>query len=110
MYRKRDHASGRQSPGTHRILIGSFCIKSFFILIELSLGIAFGVTEHKNDSNKSAILEWIIALVFIFCESILSVCLTWWILANIFQMSGLIYWTFYLQSRPRTVANAVSPK
>lgn len=72
LYRKHEHQSGVQTHHQHRILIVSFAIKLIFIVIEMSLAIAFGVTEYHGSYNKSAILEWIVALVYIFCESTAS--------------------------------------
>ncbi|KAK7731527.1 hypothetical protein SLS53_008767 [Cytospora paraplurivora] len=66
LYRKHEHQSGVQTHHQHRILITSFVVKLIFILIEMSLAIAFGVTEYHGYYNKSAILEWIVALVYIF--------------------------------------------
>ncbi|KUI57279.1 Protein SFK1 [Cytospora mali] len=66
IYRKRDHMAGLQTHDQHRILIASFCVKLAFILIELGLAIAFGVTEYRGNYNASAIIEWILALVYIF--------------------------------------------
>lgn len=43
-----------------------------FILMELGLAIAFGITEYRGEYNKSAIVEWVLALIYIFCESALS--------------------------------------
>ena len=50
----------------HRILRGSFWMKLAFIFIEIILGIAFGATQYTNYYNVSAVLEWIIALIYIF--------------------------------------------
>lgn len=61
--------SGSGSHRQHRILMVSFCIKLVFIVMELGLAIAFGVTEYRKDYDKSAIIEWILALVYIFCKS-----------------------------------------
>ncbi|KAK4561079.1 hypothetical protein LTR86_005034 [Recurvomyces mirabilis] len=49
----------------HRILRISFWIKLTFIFIELALAIAFGVLQYQQHYNKSAILEWIISLIYI---------------------------------------------
>ncbi|KAF2757094.1 hypothetical protein EJ05DRAFT_477320 [Pseudovirgaria hyperparasitica] len=50
----------------HRILRISFWIKLSFILLELALAIAFGVTQNQAQWNAAAILEWIIALIYTF--------------------------------------------
>lgn len=54
------------------MLLASFFTKLFFIVVEVSLAVAFGATEYTGLYNISAILEWIVALVYIFCESIYS--------------------------------------
>lgn len=64
--RKHDHSSGLQTHRQHRIVLASFCLKLLFILMELGLAISFGITEYRGDYNKSAIVEWILALIFIF--------------------------------------------
>ncbi|KAF4631028.1 hypothetical protein G7Y89_g7111 [Cudoniella acicularis] len=50
----------------HKILRLSFWIKLSFILIEVVLAIAFGVTNFKKTYNAAAVLEWSIAFIFIF--------------------------------------------
>lgn len=50
----------------HRILRSSFWMKLAFIIIELALAVAFGVTQYQSHYNVSAILEWIISLIYIF--------------------------------------------
>ncbi|KAJ9212262.1 hypothetical protein DTO166G4_6206 [Paecilomyces variotii] len=53
--------------GQHRILFASFWIKLSFIVIEVALAIGFGVChQHPDRRNASAVLEWVIALVFTF--------------------------------------------
>lgn len=43
----------------HRILFASFVMKATFIVVEIALAIAFGVTgRHKNQRNVSSVLEW----------------------------------------------------
>lgn len=69
VYRRREHAAGVQSHKGHRILLTSFVMKLGFIVVELSLAVAFGVTEYTGRYNLSAILEWVVALLYIFCES-----------------------------------------
>jgi uncharacterized membrane protein len=49
-----------------KILRASFWIKLCFILTEIALAIAFGVTQRTSHYNVGAILEWVIALVFTF--------------------------------------------
>lgn len=49
-----------------RILRASFWIKLVFIIVELGLAIGFGVTEYYSEWNVSAVLEWTIALIYIF--------------------------------------------
>ncbi|PGH07645.1 proteasome component ECM29 [Blastomyces parvus] len=50
----------------HTILAVSFWIKLVFILLEVALAIAFGVTGQRNMKNQAAVLEWIIAYIFTF--------------------------------------------
>ncbi|KAF1845768.1 uncharacterized protein K460DRAFT_312518 [Cucurbitaria berberidis CBS 394.84] len=54
----------------HSVLRISFWIKLFFIIAEIFLAIAFGVTSKKHIYNVAAILEWIVS--FIFCFYVLS--------------------------------------
>jgi hypothetical protein len=37
-----------------------------FILVELSLAIAFGVLSDKNHYNRAAVIEWIISFIYTF--------------------------------------------
>lgn len=67
--RRKEHQMGLESHKGHRLLLASFIIKLCFIVVELALAISFGVTEYTGLYNKSAILEWIVALLYIFCES-----------------------------------------
>jgi len=48
------------------VLRVSFYIKLLFILVEVGLAIAFGVTQHLDEWNSAAIIEWTIALIFTF--------------------------------------------
>jgi len=41
-------------------------VKLAFILIEVSLAIAFGTCQRQGKYNIAAIIEWVIALVFTF--------------------------------------------
>jgi len=50
----------------HSILRYSFWVKLTFILVELALAIAFGVTQKKKMWNTAAVLEWVIAFIFFF--------------------------------------------
>lgn len=50
----------------HSILRYSFWVKLAFILLELALAIAFGVTQRKKMWNTAAILEWVIAFIYFF--------------------------------------------
>ncbi|EEQ88670.2 suppressor Sfk1 [Blastomyces dermatitidis ER-3] len=50
----------------HTILAASFWIKLVFILVELALAVAFGVTGQQGMKNQAAVLEWIIAYIFTF--------------------------------------------
>ncbi|KAF2440921.1 hypothetical protein P171DRAFT_85558 [Karstenula rhodostoma CBS 690.94] len=50
----------------HSILRYSFWIKLTFILVELALAIAFGVTQKKELYDTAAVLEWTIAFIFFF--------------------------------------------
>lgn len=49
----------------HRVLRISFWIKLAFIITEVCTGVAFGATQYTGYYNVSAILEWIIALIYI---------------------------------------------
>jgi hypothetical protein len=42
----------------HRIITISFWLKLAFILIELALSIAFGVSMRRRQQNRAAVLEW----------------------------------------------------
>lgn len=66
--RRHQHQMGLESHKGHRLLLASFTIKLCFIVVELALAIAFGVTEYTGKYNQSAILEWTVALLYIFCE------------------------------------------
>lgn len=51
----------------HRVLITSFFIKLFFIIVELALAIAFVTCAKSKDMSRrdpSAVLEWTISFVF----------------------------------------------
>ena len=50
----------------YRVLRISFWIKLAFIFLELGLVIGFGVSSKYKAYNVSAILEWIVSLVYIF--------------------------------------------
>ncbi|KAF2499204.1 SFK1-like membrane protein [Lophium mytilinum] len=50
----------------HSVLRISFWLKLTFILVELALAIAFGVTSKNGHRNVAAVLEWIIALIYFF--------------------------------------------
>jgi len=50
----------------HRVLRISFWLKLTFILVEVALAIAFGVTNFNDKYNVAAVLEWAIAFVFTF--------------------------------------------
>jgi len=50
----------------HRVLRVSFWIKLSFILIEICLAIAFGVTNFKGEYNAAAVLEWAVSFIFTF--------------------------------------------
>lgn len=52
----------------YRVLRISFWIKLAFIFIEVGLAIAFGVLSYQSSKNSAAIIEWIVALIYIFCE------------------------------------------
>ncbi|KAF3769617.1 hypothetical protein M406DRAFT_354075 [Cryphonectria parasitica EP155] len=64
--RRRDHGRGLQTHRQHRILLASFAIKAVFIIVEIALAVAFGALEYTERYNQSAILEWVVALVYIF--------------------------------------------
>lgn len=73
--RRHQHQMGLESHKGHRLLLASFSIKLCFIVVELALAIAFGVTEYTGKYNQSAILEWIVALLYICCEYLPTSCL-----------------------------------
>ncbi|KAI9373312.1 Frag1/DRAM/Sfk1 family-domain-containing protein [Aspergillus egyptiacus] len=52
----------------HRVLLASFWIKAFFVVVEIALAIAFGICgwREPHRRNVAAVLEWVIALVFTF--------------------------------------------
>ncbi|GKT99355.1 hypothetical protein FLAG1_01444 [Fusarium langsethiae] len=50
----------------HRVLRISFWVKLTFILVEVALIIAFGVTSRVKQRNAAAILEWAISFIFTF--------------------------------------------
>lgn len=50
---------------SYRILAISFWIKLVFIFVEVILAIAFGVLQKKKHYNTAAVLEWVIALIYI---------------------------------------------
>ncbi|KAL4779089.1 Frag1/DRAM/Sfk1 family-domain-containing protein [Aspergillus varians] len=52
----------------HRVLLVSFGIKVFFIVVEIALAIGFGVCgwHQPHRRNQAAVLEWLIALIFTF--------------------------------------------
>nr|POE63575.1 protein sfk1 [Quercus suber] len=50
----------------YRILRASFWIKLVFIFIEVALAIAFAVLGDRGHYNRAAIIEWVIALIYIF--------------------------------------------
>lgn len=67
--RRLDHQQAGTAHTQHRMLLTSFAVKLGFIVVELAMAIAFGVTEYLaiDGYNTSAILEWIVALIYIFC-------------------------------------------
>lgn len=66
--RRHQHQMGLESHKGHRLLLASFGTKLCFIVVELALAISFGVTEYTGQYNTSAILEWTVALLYIFCK------------------------------------------
>jgi len=48
------------------ILRVSFYMKLAFIVTEVALAIAFGITQHIDKWNASAVIEWVIALIYTF--------------------------------------------
>ncbi|KAF2003403.1 hypothetical protein P154DRAFT_520010 [Amniculicola lignicola CBS 123094] len=50
----------------HSVLRISFWIKLVFILLEVALAIAFGVTQKQKKWNAAAVLEWVIAFIYFF--------------------------------------------
>jgi D-alanyl-lipoteichoic acid acyltransferase DltB (MBOAT superfamily) len=59
-----DHST--QDYREHRVLRISFWVKLTFILVEVALIIAFGVTSRIKQRNAAAILEWVISFIFTF--------------------------------------------
>ncbi|KAG4437126.1 hypothetical protein IFR05_007388 [Cadophora sp. M221] len=58
----------------HRILRASFWIKLVFIIVQISLAIAFISTMVTSMYNEAAVLEWVLAFVFgIYGELLLRV-------------------------------------
>jgi hypothetical protein len=49
----------------HSVLRISFWIKLFFIIAEVCLAIAFGVCSKKHIWNVAAVLEWIVAFIYV---------------------------------------------
>jgi hypothetical protein len=109
VYRRHEHAARLESHRQHRALIASFCIKTIFICVELALAIAFGVTQKKGLYNTSAILEWIVSLIYIFCKCT-SFGVLMELLADSAQMCGHTSLTSYplgsvtANSRPSSAA------
>ncbi|KAI9053606.1 hypothetical protein LZ554_002560 [Drepanopeziza brunnea f. sp. 'monogermtubi'] len=50
----------------HRILRISFWLKFAFIVVELSLAIAFAVLGKKHHYNAAAVCEWIVSFIYTF--------------------------------------------
>lgn len=50
----------------HRVLRASFWTKLLFIIVEVALAIAFGITSTKDKYNAAAVLEWAISFIFTF--------------------------------------------
>ncbi|KAF1949602.1 hypothetical protein CC80DRAFT_428746 [Byssothecium circinans] len=50
----------------HSVLRASFWVKLAFILIEIALAVAFGVSSRTHRYNTAAVLEWVIAFIFFF--------------------------------------------
>ncbi|KAF2198146.1 hypothetical protein GQ43DRAFT_174271 [Delitschia confertaspora ATCC 74209] len=59
-----------QRLGVHHrensVLRYSFYIKLMFIIVEVALAIAFGVTGKQHRYNTAAVLEWVVAFIFFF--------------------------------------------
>ncbi|CAE6360634.1 hypothetical protein BN14_03585 [Rhizoctonia solani AG-1 IB] len=47
-------------------LTGSYVSKLIIVVIEIGLSIAFGITMYRGSNLAAAVLEWIIAYVFVF--------------------------------------------
>ena len=62
---EENKANSKTDFREHRVLRSSFWIKLFFIIVEIALAIAFGVTKKKS-YNTAAILEWAVAFIFTF--------------------------------------------
>jgi hypothetical protein len=50
----------------HHVLRASFWIKLVFIIVEVSLAIAFGTCNFKKAYNAAAVLEWAVSFIFTF--------------------------------------------
>lgn len=50
----------------HSVLRYSFWVKLSFILLEVALAIAFGVTQRQKQYNAAAVLEWVISFIYFF--------------------------------------------
>lgn len=50
----------------YSVLRSSFWIKLVFIIVEICLAIAFGVSEYYKRWNLSIVFEWVISLIYIF--------------------------------------------
>ncbi|KAF8671974.1 hypothetical protein RHS04_08025 [Rhizoctonia solani] len=47
-------------------LAGSYIAKLIIVVIEIALSIAFGITMYKGSNEVAAVLEWMIAYIFVF--------------------------------------------
>lgn len=56
------HAENRE----HAVLRISFWVKLTFILVELALAVAFGVSSRTHHHDIAAVFEWVVALIFTF--------------------------------------------
>lgn len=92
------------------MLLMSFAIKLGFIVVEVAMAIAFGATEYlaTDGYNTSAILEWIVALIFIFCTFHLTVLPQ--VIGILTQQLVLDVWSYVIDFLPINYARSRSSR
>jgi len=60
-----EYALLKEAHRTNRTIRNSMWIKGLFFVVEFALAIAFGVTMNKGIDNPAAVLEWVLAVVFV---------------------------------------------